>query len=221
MGDISKSTALEEESIALDRKADNMPQLYWDLTYMAWLYQVAGELNKSEQYLKEALNMSKSLGNTFSQNWHYGRYYLQKGDYVKAREYLEKGLEDDEKRGNKSTGIARNVLIAQTYIELGEIEKAKKLIDNMYELALQTHTRKNVEDISLVDALRGMQLRAEKKWQESIDHFEKRLKVAEELNLRRWWVYDFAYYLVEYAKVYLERDQEGDREKAHKLLGII
>jgi hypothetical protein len=52
--------------------------------------------------------------------------------------------------------------------------------------------------------------RAEKKWQESIDHFEKRLKVCEELNLRRWWAYDFTYYLVEYARVYLER--------AHKLL---
>jgi len=63
-----------------------------------------------------------------------------------------------------------------------------------------------------------MQLRAERKWQESIDHFEKRLKVCEELNLRRWLVYDFTYYLVEYARVYLERDEEGDRERAHKLL---
>jgi len=212
MGDIIKSIALEEESVALDKKVGNMPQLYWDLTCMAWLYQFVGELDKSERCLKEALNMSKSLGDTFRQDWHYGRYYFDKGDYVKAREHLEKMLEAAKKGGYTTGG---NEYLVRTYIELEEIEKAKKMIDNLYEWALQI---RNTEQISIAHALRGMQLRAEKKWQESIDHFEKRLKLCEEINLRQWWAYDYAYYLVEYARVYLERDQEGDRERAHKLL---
>jgi len=114
MGDISESIALEEESIALDRKVGNMPQLYWDLTCMAWLYQFVGELDKSEQCLKESLNMSKSLGDTLRATWHYGRYYFDKGDYVKAREYLEKLLEDAEKGGYKS---GDNEYLIRTYIE--------------------------------------------------------------------------------------------------------
>jgi hypothetical protein len=37
--------------------------------------------------------------------------------------------------------------------------------------------------------------------------------------MRRWNAYDFARnYLSEYARVYLERNQEGDREKAYNLL---
>ena len=105
--------------------------------------------------------------------------------------------------------------LVRTYIELGEIGKAKKLIDSIYELALKM---RNTERISVADALRGMQFRAERKWQESIDHFEKSLKESEEINLYRRTSTIFAYYLTEYARVYLERDQEGDKERAYKLL---
>jgi len=43
--------------------------------------------------------------------------------------------------------------------------------------------------------------------------------VEEDINLRQWFAYKFANrLLVEYARVYLESDQEGDRERAHKLL---
>jgi hypothetical protein len=39
------------------------------------------------------------------------------------------------------------------------------------------------------------------------------------MNARRWNVYHFAkFFLCEYARVYIERDEEGDREKARKLL---
>jgi tetratricopeptide (TPR) repeat protein len=69
------------------------------------------------------------------------------------------------------------------------------------------------------EALRGMQLRAQKKWEESIEHFEKSFREYESMNARRWNVYHFAkFFLCEYARVYIERDEEGDREKARKLL---
>jgi len=38
-------------------------------------------------------------------------------------------------------------------------------------------------------------------------------------SARKWNIYDLAdFVLCEYARVYLERNQEGDREKAHNLL---
>jgi len=62
-------------------------------------------------------------------------------------------------------------------------------------------------------------LRAEKKWNESIELFEKSLQEYEALGARRWNVYWLAkYILYEHARVYFERDQPGDREKADKLL---
>jgi tetratricopeptide (TPR) repeat protein len=73
--------------------------------------------------------------------------------------------------------------------------------------------------IAYVNALRAKLLRAQGKWEESIEYFEKSLNEFEALDARRWNMYDFAkMVLYEYAQTYLERDQEGDREKANSLL---
>jgi tetratricopeptide (TPR) repeat protein len=61
--------------------------------------------------------------------------------------------------------------------------------------------------------------RAQKKWEESIKHFEKSLQEFEALGVRQWNMFPFAnMVLYEYARVYIDRDQEGDREKALDLL---
>jgi tetratricopeptide (TPR) repeat protein len=73
--------------------------------------------------------------------------------------------------------------------------------------------------IAWVETLRGMELRARKKWEESIEFFEKSLRMFDHINARRWMTYSFArFFLCEYARVYFERDQEGDHEKAYNLL---
>jgi tetratricopeptide (TPR) repeat protein len=64
-----------------------------------------------------------------------------------------------------------------------------------------------------------MLFRAQKKWEESIEHFEKSRQEHEDLNARQWDAYFFAKMVLwGYARTYLERNQEGDREKAHNLL---
>ena len=106
--------------------------------------------------------------------------------------------------------------VIRTYIELGEIEKANNLIDSLHKYALEV---KDKLLVATADALMGMLFRAQKKWKESIEHFEKSIQEFETLNARRWNVYFFAkMILYEYARVYLERKQEGDREKALNLL---
>lgn len=102
-----------------------------------------------------------------------------------------------------------------TYIELGEIEKASNLIESLYAFVNETKGR---ELTIVAEVLSAMRFRAQKKWEESIKHFEKSCQQLKSLNARRWDVYDLAKTLFEYARVYLERDQEGDREKAHTLL---
>ena len=78
---------------------------------------------------------------------------------------------------------------------------------------------KDKQLIATADALRAMLFRVQKKLKESIEHSEKSLQKFEALNARRWDIYWFAkMVLCEYARVYLERDQEGDREKAYNLL---
>ena len=86
----------------------------------------------------------------------------------------------------------------------------------MRKLVVETERK---EYMAASDALRGMLFRAQKKWKESIEHFEKSLQQHEALNARQWNAYWFAKMVIcEYARVYLERSQEGDREKTHSLL---
>jgi tetratricopeptide (TPR) repeat protein len=121
-----------------------------------------------------------------------------------------------EKHGAKSYQMEVSDFVIWEYIELGEIEKAQNLIDNLHKYALEVEN-KNL--IATADVMRAMLFRAQKKWEESIEHFEKSLQEFEALGARRWNVYWFAkMILCEYARAYLERDQEGDREKAHNLL---
>jgi tetratricopeptide (TPR) repeat protein len=102
------------------------------------------------------------------------------------------------------------------HIGLGEIDKAKALLDELHKFA---HEKQNKQLIADEDVARAMLLRAEKKWDESIELFEKSLQENEALGARKWNVYWLAKtILYEYARVYLERNQPGDREKACDLL---
>ena len=219
MGNMNKAVHLVEESAALDKKAGNMPNLSYSMGTLGLTYQVLGEWDKSEQYYKEMMSMSKRL-NEFQQiAGSYGFFawlHFDKEEYVKAREYAEKAYEVYEKAGAKYLQMESSRFLTRTYIELGEIEKAKSLIDNLHKFSLETEDK---EFIATTDALKAMLFRVQKKWKESIEHFEKSLQEHEALSARRWDVYTFAkMVLYEYARVYLERKQEGDGEKAYDLL---
>jgi tetratricopeptide (TPR) repeat protein len=219
MGNMNKAVTLAEESAALNRKVGNLVLLNWSLHHLGFTYQILGEWDKSEQYYKEALNISQrvddfqSIGSAFGC---LGWFHFDRGEYAKAREFLEKMYEVFEKHGAKSYQMAVSDLVIWEYIELGEIEKAQNLIDSLHKYALEVEN-KNL--IATADVMRAMLFRAQKKWEESIEQFEKSLQEFEAIGARRWNVYWFAkMVLCEYARVYLERDQEGDREKAHNLL---
>jgi adenylate cyclase len=219
MGDMNKAILLAEESVALDRKTGNMFTLPRSLLALGLAYQILAEWKKSEQYYNEALSVSQKINVFWPMTYGYaclGWLHLNKGEYVRAREHLEKAIEVFGKAGAKNSRMWSSRFLIWTYIELGEIEKARNLLDKLHKFALQV---KNKAYIAEADALRAMVFRAQKKWKKSIEHFEKSLKIFESLNARQWNVYWFTrMVLFEYARVYLERDREGDREKAYKLL---
>jgi len=219
MGNMNKAVTLAEESVALNRKAGFVTQLSWSLDFLGFAYQVLGEWDKAEQCYQEAFNISQRLNDLSSiadSNVRLGWLHFDKGEYAKAREFLEKAYEFHEKHGAKYWQMWYSRWIIWTYIELGEIEKANNLIDNLQKFALETN---NKEFIANADALKAMLFRAQKKWEESIEHFEKSIQEFEAINARQWNMYLFAkMVLCEYARVYLERNQQGDREKASNLL---
>jgi tetratricopeptide (TPR) repeat protein len=219
MGDVNKAVALAEESAALNRKSGNMTLLSWSLRQLGTIHQILGEWDKAEQYYKEALNISQRIDDfqsLASALGMYGWLYFDRGEYAKAKEFIEKGYEVIERHGAKSWQMGVSDFVAAEYIELGEFEKAQNLIDDLRKYALEKED-KNL--IASADAATANLFRAQKKWEESIKHFEKSLQEFEALGERRWNMYWFAkLVLCEYARTYLERAQESDREKAHTLL---
>ena len=219
MGNIDKALVLAEKSVALDRKTNNMTHLPQSIVVLGCIHLVLGEWDKSEQYFKEAFDITQGqndLEQITNIQWSLGWFHFDKGEYVKAKEHFEICYEVDEKTGDIEGQMDSCQWVIWMYLELGEIEKAKNLINNLRKLAVETERK---EYMAASNALRGMLFRAQKKWKESIEHFEKSLQQHEALNARRWNVYWFAkMVLCEYARVYLERNQESDREKAHNLI---
>jgi len=219
MGKLNEALSLAEESLALDRKSNNLPNLAFSLAALGWIHHRAGDWVKSEQYYKESLDLSQRI-NEFQQAAGVflirGGLHFDKGEYATARELQEKSIKILKKVGATELQMQYSRFLAWTYLELGEIEKAGNLIDGLHKYALE---REDKEAIANAAWLRAMLLRAQKKWDESIEYFEKSLKEWEALDARKWAVYWFARQaLCEYARLYVERGQEGDQEKALDLL---
>jgi len=220
VGDMNKALLFAEQSVALDKKTRNLSNLSLSLAGLGYIYLILGQFDEAERYLNEALDVSLKLGRfqDISRSYAYVGFlqWFAKEDYAKAKEFYEKACEVSEKAGAKAYVVMFSRGVIATSIELGEFEKAKNLLNNLDRYALETDDKSL---IAFADLCRAYLFRAEKKWDDSIEYFEKSLKEFEALNYSRRDIYFFArLVLCEYARVYLERNQEGDREKADKLL---
>jgi len=219
MGNTNKTVLTADESIALARKTGNMPNLSSSLNHLGSAYLILGEWDKAEQCFNESLKISQKLdlfrqiaSSTYDLGILYGIY---KGEYAKAEGFLEKAVAKFERAEAKYNQILLSAALVWIYIESGKLREANDLLNSVEKFAIE---KSDTFLTVIAEMLKGMYFRAQKKWEESIEHFEKS-REYEYTYLRRWLIYHFAkLYLNEYARVYLERNQEGDREKALDLL---
>jgi tetratricopeptide (TPR) repeat protein len=219
MGNIEKFAQLGSETIALDRKTGNKYHLYASTIALMYANQILGESEKSEQYMKEALSVSEGL-NDFQKITggydYFGLYHFDRGEYGKAKEFFEKLDKTLEKAGDKSSQLTRLPFLVRTHIELGEVENAQKLVDTIFEFASKAGDK---DIIATADSLQAMIFRVQRRWEESIQFFEKSFQEFEAKKARQLNPYFFARFLLrEYARALVERNQEGDGDKALMLL---
>jgi tetratricopeptide (TPR) repeat protein len=219
MGNVAKAMASVEDSVVLDTRTGNLPNLALSKGFMGAALFLVGEWDKGEKYEQEALSLAQKLKQWQQESSNYywlGWMHFCKEEYDKALEFLEKANEVCEKAGSEYSKMTNSSLLIQTYLEVGKIEEAEKLVGNYGKFALES---KNAQQMALADSSSGMLFRAQKRWKESLQLFERSLQEFEALNARQWDVYNIARNgLYEYARVYLDRNQEGDREKALDLL---
>jgi tetratricopeptide (TPR) repeat protein len=217
MGELQKALALAEEGLSFAKKTGDKFNVSNLLGWLGEIYLGMGEWEKSKRYYNEALDVGRNLNEyqmIVGGYYYSGRLCFAREEYEKAKESFEGAIKEYEKAGSRSGQYNSSQLLIATFIELGETEKAAALLDEFRTFSQETGSK---WQINREMELRSMLLRAQKKYAESLELFDKTLKEWESLKANIWDAYLFAGFLREYARAYLERDQLGDKEKALNL----
>jgi tetratricopeptide (TPR) repeat protein len=219
MGEMQKALSMVEDILALDKRTKYTSHVSYALWALGTLYCWLGEWDKSLQCLIEARDMAKEIGEYQSSGnvaLLLGELFMEMEDYTEAEKCLNESKSIWEKAGDTSGQLVELFpTFSKLYLKRGEIEKARELIEKTSEHASKT---KNRLLISYADMLKAMLFREEKSWEQSVQHFEKSLQGYKSLNAQKWYVGQFAELLYEYGLMHLDRNQEGDKEKAYSLL---
>jgi len=181
-----------------------------------------GELDKAHEYYVQALEIAERLHMPWwvaVTNSSLGRLCYEKEDYVEAEEILQKEIEVIEKMGGKIRcpvqlihwGFLPYIWLSEVHLKTGEFKKAKDLVDETYEFAVKSKSRLYM---AMANRLKGMVLSHEKDWESAMEFFEKSKREFEAMGA----LPELIPTLYEYGSIYLQRNQEGDREKAHSHL---
>jgi tetratricopeptide (TPR) repeat protein len=219
MGEVQKALSMYEDDLALVKRTTNVSYMANVLCGIGQCYLWRGEWDKSLQYLTEAVEMAKKTeeyGPSVDANQWLGELFMEMEDYEEARKYFDESYSVCEKARDIGSQLAVTFpALSRLYLKKGEIEKAKELVEKTYEFA---STSKNRFLIANAEMLEGMLFREQKNWEQSVQHFEKSLQAYRELNAQKWYVPYCTDLLYEYGSMYLDRNKEGDKERAYSLL---
>jgi len=224
-GDLQKAIQTAEEVMQISKKTGSLYSSFIGLAAFGEAYRIMGEWDKAHEYYVQALEIAKEMQHyTLLRiiNSALGRLYYEKEEYGKAEEILQKEIRALEKVGGITCcpvqlysyacqGLEPGVWLSELYVKIGEFKKAKDLADDAYEFAVKSKSRRYM---ALANKLKGMLSSHEKDWKSAIDSFEKSKREFETMDA----LPELIPTLYEYGSTYLQRNQEGDREKAHSLL---
>jgi tetratricopeptide (TPR) repeat protein len=214
-----KALSIGEDILALVKRVKYTAFISSVMGALGICYRLLGEWDKSLKYQMEALDIGKKVGEyqqSGSAASELGELFIEMKDYEEAEKYLNEGNSIYEKPGDTDNQMTTPLpALSRLYLEKGEIDKATELIEKICEYATRTKSELAICDAEL---LKAMLFRKQKNWEQSIQHFEKSLQEAKSLNAQKWHVFQYAEILYEYGIMYLERNEEDDREKAYSLL---
>ncbi|HVP26900.1 MAG TPA: tetratricopeptide repeat protein [Candidatus Bathyarchaeia archaeon] len=219
MGELQQALSMLEDDLMLVKRIRNVSYSPNALLGIGMCYQWMGEWDKSLRYLTEAIDVAEKAEEYVpyaEANLQLGELFMEMGDYDEAEKHLTESNNICEKVG-ETTGKFFEVYpaLSRLYLKKGEIEKAWGLIERTYDFAVKSKCNLL---IGYAEMIEGMLFREQKMWQQSIQHFERSLQTHRALNAQKWYVPFFTDCLYEYGLMYIDRNEEGDREKAHALL---
>jgi CHAT domain-containing protein/Tfp pilus assembly protein PilF len=130
MGHYHKSLRAYEKALAIARTEKSVMGEGVCLRHIASVYGITGEYDKALKYYETALSNSKKIGNVHLEGSIYnsvGQIYAQTGDFDKALSNFFQGLDVLTKIGASTRGV--NHLIANLYMDAGELDKAEAYVE--------------------------------------------------------------------------------------------
>jgi tetratricopeptide (TPR) repeat protein/KaiC/GvpD/RAD55 family RecA-like ATPase len=219
MGESHKAVSIMEDIVALDKRNKNTSHLSYAMHGLGLVHLWLGEFDKSLEYLMKARDLAKESGEYQSMGnatVGLGELFIEREDFAEAEKYLNESSSIWEEAGDTDGQVLDLFpVLSRLYLRKGEFEKAREIIEKTSEHAAKAKKRLL---IPYTEMLKGMLFREQKNWQKSVEQFEKSLSGYKSLNAQKWHVYQFAELLYEYGLMHLDRNQEGDREKARSLL---
>jgi tetratricopeptide (TPR) repeat protein/KaiC/GvpD/RAD55 family RecA-like ATPase len=219
MGEVQKALALAEELLTLSKRTKDTVGIAQATYEIGVIYVYLGEWDQGLQYLKENYRIATDTSEYATIAYaavSLGELFMEMGEYSEAEKYLNEGNNACEKAGDAFLQVSLAFPpLTKLYLKRGEIEKANDLIERIHQYALRKEFK---IAIGRAEMLKGMLCRAQKNWEESIQHFEKSLAEWKSLGAEKWYVRSYAELLYEHGLAYLERNEEGDKKMALSLL---
>jgi len=219
MGETRKAISMFKEILTLDNRINYLSHAPQPVVALGRCYMVLGEWEKSLEHLTQAYEMAitvREFQPSGGAMLYLGELSMEKEDYVEAEKYLKESRIIYENAGAANSLLYRVFpRLSKLYLRKGEIERAQELIEKTYENATRSG---NILVISLAEMLKAMLFREQKNWEQSMQFFERSLQGYRSLDAEKWCVLEFAELLYEYGLMHLDRNGEGDRERAYSLL---
>jgi len=196
-------------------RSTGFPWISFSYTFFGLVHFWRGRWQEGLENFREAVTLEPP-GPTAGVDWAYlflARAYA--GDKDATLAMLDEKRDKLPRAGQANTAGAWTMLqaVAEGLAVLGERDEAAKLYPLVLE-AIDTGAATRWLGDRLFQTVAGIAAAAGKQWQKAEEHYRTALRQAHELphvleqpEVRRW-----------YARMLIDRDAPGDREKAHELL---
>jgi class 3 adenylate cyclase/tetratricopeptide (TPR) repeat protein len=104
---------------------------------LAWVYALSGDVERGEQarLAIERIEAETRLGCIYEDAAGLGFLYLRRGEWDRARSYLERGVELYEERSNLSALNGCRLVLGNLHLEMGDLARAESLLTDTAEMA--------------------------------------------------------------------------------------
>ena len=137
MGKIKHSLNVQLKALGLARDSENLRNIAINLNNIGGNYALLGDLELAERTLVESISISQEIGMQHLTCYSYSvlsQVYQKRGDSETAMSYLDTAYEMQEQFDDVSLQMMILFHKTMNYLEMGELEEAKKIRDELVEI---------------------------------------------------------------------------------------